>query len=454
MKKEDIQMIENVKSNILIKFPLLGSVMANLDFKKSRKITTASTNGEVVLYNKKYIDNLTNDQKTFIFAHEIMHVAFDHILRSKNKDQYVWNIATDSVINQMLIAEKLPMIDGGVDIKEAINKSAEEMYQKLLKDKKNNKNQDQNSEEEFTNAGHDDHNIWKEIIEKLEKHEKKTKDQHGLNQDKNQNEEDTKNNKQNDEDNQENSQNQSNYNEKVCRAEKEFTKANKELKEKIGQEIRDRLKKEKEKTQIAGSGEGDKNFTLGEVGKAKPIISWKKILREEIEKEDDRWSYRRSSDENDFQARIESLEVNERPVTEVMLDTSGSVNESLLRNFLKQLKPLLKESKLYVGCFDTRFYGFSEIKKSSDIDKLNLKGGGGTSFNMALNCFSRDKKINKIVFTDGKDMVYESPENLKKKVIWIVFDNEYFTTKVGKVIRVNSSEIYNIKYSKNDEILF
>ena len=76
-----------------------------------------------------------NEQKQFVFAHEIMHVAFNHILRSKGRNQRLWNIATDSVINQILKNEKLSMTEGGVDITEAVNHSAEEMYEKLLKKK-------------------------------------------------------------------------------------------------------------------------------------------------------------------------------------------------------------------------------------------------------------------------------------------------------------------------------
>ncbi len=74
-----------------------------------------------------------NEQKQFVFAHEIMHVAFNHILRSKGRNQGLWNISTDSVINQILKNEKLPMTEGCVDITEAVNHLAEEMYEKLLK---------------------------------------------------------------------------------------------------------------------------------------------------------------------------------------------------------------------------------------------------------------------------------------------------------------------------------
>ena len=81
------------------------------------------------------------NSKFFLFAHEICHVAFEHIFRSEGKDKRLWNIATDSVINALLKQDGLPMIEGGVDIPEAINYDAEEMYNKLLEEQKKNQEQ-------------------------------------------------------------------------------------------------------------------------------------------------------------------------------------------------------------------------------------------------------------------------------------------------------------------------
>ena len=71
-----------------------------------------------------------------------MHDAFDHIMRSKDKDPELWNIATDVVINQMLKAAGLPLIEGGIDMPQATNKSAEEMCE-ILKEKKQQNQQNE-----------------------------------------------------------------------------------------------------------------------------------------------------------------------------------------------------------------------------------------------------------------------------------------------------------------------
>lgn len=64
-------------------------------------------------------------------------------MRSEGKDPELWNIATDGVINQFLKRDGLKMAKGGVDMAEAINYDAEQLYEnyykKSNKDNSNNK---------------------------------------------------------------------------------------------------------------------------------------------------------------------------------------------------------------------------------------------------------------------------------------------------------------------------
>lgn len=215
--------IDYIRERVLRKFPLLGVTMSALNTVADDNIGTAATDGRTVYYSPKFFAPLSDDEKTFIYAHEVMHVAFNHILRSKDKKQRLWNMATDAVINQILKNEELPMIDGGVDMAEAFNKSAEEMYERLLKEqeekekeKDKDKNQQQQNEshsaqqpegnkqqnapqpqddnqpspnspqeqenndgdgEESEQAGHDNHNIWKKAVEMAEKEKQQQEEQ-------------------------------------------------------------------------------------------------------------------------------------------------------------------------------------------------------------------------------------------------------------------------------------
>ena len=154
-KQEEIQYI---KEQVLAKFPLLGVTMRPLSVVADDRIGTAATDGHRIIYSPKFFSTLSDEQKQFVFAHEVMHVAFNHILRSKGRNQRLWNIATDSVINQILKNEKLPLTEGGVDIAEAVNHSAEEMYEKLLKkkeqrDQEKGQNQEQDQQQQQSQSG-------------------------------------------------------------------------------------------------------------------------------------------------------------------------------------------------------------------------------------------------------------------------------------------------------------
>lgn len=498
--------IDYIRERVLRKFPLLGVTMSALNTVADDNIGTAATDGRTVYYSPKFFAPLSDDEKTFIYAHEVMHVAFNHILRSKDKKQRLWNIATDAVINQILKNEELPMIDGGVDMAEAFNKSAEEMYERLLKEqeekekekeKEKDKNQQQQNEshsaqqpegnkqqnapqpqddnqpspnspqeqenndgdgEESEQAGHDNHNIWKKAVEMAEKEKQQQEEQQKGNSPTQKQEKSgqsildklkdlfKKPEKPADTDKSESQTPQtgssdgadsprSKGNESVY--EKRFGEDNRQERKKQAEQIRKALQQHKNEVLKAQSEE----YSFGNVGEAKAVTDWKKLLKKTIEKEEDRWSYRRSGADNDYMARVEELEEENLSETEVMLDVSGSVDEDMLKEFLRQLKPILKTSKLKVGCFDHRIFGFKEIKNNHDIDNFRVPGGGGTNIDQAVRAFSKKKDVNKIVFTDGysDDMPRQDLKNTN--VIWLIYDNRNFTPVCGRVIYIDRAKL-------------
>ena len=85
-----------------------------------------------------------------------------------------------------------------------------------------------------------------------------------------------------------------------------------------------------------------------------------------------------------------------------------------------------------MSSFDTKFYGFTEIRTIADIDRLQFVGRGGTDFNAAVNAFSPNAD-NKIIFTDG-----EASMPMKKvDAVWIVFGDNKICPSGGKVIYID-----------------
>lgn len=475
--------IESIKRKMLVKYPFFGSVVANVDYRANKNVPTAGTDGKVIHYNPEFLEKLSVEEQTFIFAHEVCHIAFNHILRSEGKDPAIWNTATDAVINAFLKRDGLKMVEGGVDMADAINYDAEQLYEKLLKEKQqqqqkgqgnkggqgqnqqnqnaqgnsaeqeqneNNNSQgnnsqsqssegqnnggsssgEQTSDEEKQDVGHDTHSMWDEAIKKhKEEQAKKNKKESLLDKLFNRDKQDKEEKKSEIEKKQE---------ETEQLGEKETFKKNLEEKKKELEELKKALSQQ---AMGPGSSTNRDIRNITDIGRAKPLIDWRYVLREAIKYDVD-WSYRNATIENG----VISANLEEQPMleTEIVLDTSGSINENLLKNFLRECKNILKYSKLKVGCFDTRFYGFNEIRTEEDIEHMLFIGGGGTNFDVAVSAFSR-RVENKIIFTDG---IARMP-NTKLNAIWIVFGDRKINPNGGKVIYITSDDLEKLCSNQN-----
>lgn len=368
-----------IQKRIYIRYPIFGSLLTKVRLEKNDIITTAATNGKVVFYNEKFLSSLDEDGQVFVLAHELCHVAFGHLRRSKDKDMHVWNIATDAVINALLVNDGFDKLDDVIDMPEAINYTAEEMYQKLLKDKENGDNK-------CDDLNVDNHNQWQDS---------------------------------NDFENQ-----------PITNNEKyEFENNSKMRKE--------NFKKMKKKMADTAAGKENSNNirSISSIGVVKPLIEWRIALKEAVNIDND-WSYKNAVIENGV--LVSRLEDYERQEVEILLDVSGSISDELLKSFLRECKHIFKVSRVKIGCFDTQFHGFHEIKSLKDIEQMNFHGHGGTNFEVAIKSFSK-RVPNRIIFTDGKSKL---PKD-KVHAIWVVFDNEDFKLNYGKVIHVSAKDLMN-----------
>jgi len=477
--------IETVKRKMLIKYPFFGSILANVKYAENNKLSTAGTDGHIIYYNTEFMEKLNINEQTFVLAHEVCHIAFNHILRSDGKNSTIWNIATDAVINAFLKKDGLSVVEGVVEMDDAINYNAEQLYEKLLNemkqqqqnaqgneeqekgnqngeqeqnenntlqgnspqsqsyDSKNtdgsssgedskqkssqnveNSSSDKKSQRDQTNdekqdTGHDTHSMWEEAVRK-HKEEQTKKDQKESSNKNNEKKQDKENKK---------SEIQKKQEEIEKLGEKEVFSKNSEEKKKELEKLKQDLI---EKSLKAGNSTNESIREINNVGKAKPLLDWRYVLRETLTYDVD-WSYKNATIE--YGVVTANLEELPMPETEIVLDTSGSINETLLKNFLKECKNILKYSKLKVGCFDTKFYGFTSIRFEEDIDKMIFQGGGGTDFNAAVNAFSL-RVDNKIIFTDGEARM----PNKALDAIWIVFGDRKIQPNGGKVIQISDEQ--------------
>lgn len=460
--------IAALKRKMLVKYPFFGSVVASVGYKENKDIPTAGTDGETIYYNPEYLEGLSVEEQTFIFSHEVCHIAFNHILRSEGKNPELWNIATDGVINQFLKRDGLKMASGGVDMAEAINYDAEQLYEKLLQEKQqrcqgnsqqnqqgnqqqssggsqsgNNQQQSlsplqgnsgsgssqeqsggesaedsQKEDKSKQDVGHNTHSMWEQAVKKHKEQQEKTdKKESLLGKDK-------------DKKDKEKTELEKKQEELESMGEKDAFKKNLEDKKKQLEELKEAISKQASQ---AGTSTNRDIRTVNNIGTAKPLIDWRYVLREAIKYDVD-WSYKNATLEDGVVNA--NLEEQPMPETEIVLDTSGSINEVLLKNFLRECKNILQHTKLKVGCFDTEFYGFHEIRTEEDIEKMRFEGGGGTNFDVAVGAFSR-RVENKIIFTDGEASMPDMPLD----AIWIVFGSKKINPKGGKVIHIDNEQL-------------
>lgn len=543
--------IDDIKRKLLIKYPFFGSVIANVKYKEDSSVGTAATDGEIIYYNSEFLRNIDLKQQLFVIAHEVCHIAFNHILRSENKNLDLWNTATDAVINAFLMKDGLQITDGMVNMPEAINYDAEELYEKLLNEMNNNCsncNQDDSNQNnsqssgssgqqggsssdnstqsgsgqessersddsskslsndksaDVSSASYGSTNNSKEQAEEKSngsnengssefnesdsindnsngtqdgKTDKKLDDDlkssngensNGsqsdiLEQENNKDESDSSLEKTNQNDLSDSSQddtlnnnkfNNSNHDlwEDAIKKNKE-EKTNDEIKDKqdeidrIGEKETFKKNREEKKKQLSdirkmivgetyesGDSTNEEIIQIDDIGSSKPIIDWRYVLKTNAQFDYD-WSYRNSYIEDG----VLNATLEEQPFceTEVLIDTSGSIDEVMLRNFLMECRNILKVSRLKIGCFDTKFYGFNEIRCIEDLKNLKIIGNGGTNFDCAVNAFSF-RVDNRIIFTDG----YADMPKKAVDAIWMVFGGKQINPKGGQVYYVTQEQL-------------
>ena len=394
--------IEYICNRIMCKFPLLSPTLDGLCITPKNDVKTIEINGNAICYNPDWFMPLTDMEKIFSLTHEMLHLKFNHISRCLGRESKLWDIATDAVINQILKAENLAIPAGGQDMPYARIHSAEEVYEMLLQRRKRRKS---NNQDDASNAYPQNHNKWEQTAIQ-------------------------------------NQISQSADNANQSDLEKSFCNENRLKRDALAELAHNQI--DAAASQIAGNMVGNMDKRQGRTGQSAAAVDWRKLLmREMADNEADKWSYRRSDADNDFMARVEELEDENRPETEVILDVSDSVSASLLREFLRQLKPLLENSKLRVGFFNTEFYPFIEINNNTDIDNLHISGGGGTDMDVAVRNFSKQARVNKIVFTDGYGQTTDNSLKNVKNLTWLVYKSPAFKPLCGRVIYVDIKTIMN-----------
>jgi predicted metal-dependent peptidase len=141
-----------------------------------------------------------------------------------------------------------------------------------------------------------------------------------------------------------------------------------------------------------------------------PKMNWRELLRQHIEstiKTDFSWM-RPGRKGWHMDSVMPGMINGETTDVVVAIDTSGSIAESMLRDFLSEIKGIMEEFeqfRIHLFTFDTDVYNPVTYTSESldDIENYEVHGYGGTDFTAIFNYLKNEaiEPQRLVVFTDG-----------------------------------------------------
>lgn len=360
MRKEVVDRIITARIGLLLRHPFFGNMATRLRIQAADDwLPTAAVDGRNLFFNTQFFNAMNNKEIEFVIAHEILHCVFDHLSRREDRNPVLHNIASDYIVNNLLvrdrIGEKPKVVDCYQDFKYQ-DWTSEEVYDDLFKKTK----------EELEKLGEllDEHIDWEGDDE--EDGDGEQKDGKG-----------------------------------------KRPKYSKEELRKIRDEIKEGMISA---AQSAGAGNVPGEIKRMIKDLTEPKMNWRQLLRQQIQStiRNDYTFARPSRKGWHTGAILPGMNFDETIDVAISLDMSGSIGNDQAQDFLGEIKGIMDEYKDYkikLWCFDTKVYNEQDFSADGGDSLLdyNIMGGGGTDF-MANWKYMRDHNIQPkkfIMFTDG-----------------------------------------------------
>jgi predicted metal-dependent peptidase len=112
------------------------TILFNLTQELTTELPTAAVDGKRLWINPVFFNSLTPEQRIGLIAHEVLHVALDHMHRCGYRNHELWNVAGDYVINAALKKAKYGLPPGGLYDSKYEGMATEQVYTILEKKSK------------------------------------------------------------------------------------------------------------------------------------------------------------------------------------------------------------------------------------------------------------------------------------------------------------------------------
>ena len=385
------QAILKARIALVLKQPFFGNLAMRLTLKNADSwLTTAATDGRHFYYNSEFILKLPTNQMMFLFCHELLHCAYDHMNRGRGYNRDIANIAMDYVVNsdclKYNLGQKITVVPILHDRKYE-DWNFEQVYADLIKNAK------QINIEDLLDQLLDDHM-------------------------------DGNNGKGDGEDGKDDKDG----------------KGGSGRPNPMTPEERQAIKDEFKEAMLAAAQSAGAGNTPGNIKRminelTQPKINWRELITQQIQstvKNDYTWS---TPNKKHFSQGfvLPNMRKDQAIDVCVAIDTSGSIGQDQLNNFFGEINGIMQsydDYKVKIWCFDTSVHNPQDYDTSTGDDLVNYepKGFGGTDFDANWTWMKHEGVEPKlfIVFTDGEPYGSWGDENYCDTV-WIIH-NKYNKT--------------------------
>jgi len=384
--------LSKISKELMLKEPYYGFFLIMLNKVWRKDLPTAGVSKQNINYqlaiNEEFWNSLSDDHKTGLLKHELLHIAFGHLVSFGSfSNKKLANVAMDMEINQYIEASWLP--EGGINIDDYTDIQLDRKagcryyYDQLLRlqdeKDKNGTSGDQEMDKLLDNIASGDipdHSTWEEF--------------------------------------------------------EDMSEAEKKLIEKQVQKILKDAKEQTIKKRGNVPGEIEGLIVLDEVVKAK--FDWKGYLRRFTGTSTKIFTKKIRRKENYRYEDNPGLKIKMKQHMLLAIDTSGSVSDTELTEFMNEIHHIHKAGVdiTIVQC-DTSIRSIEAYKGKND---LKVHGRGGTDFDPVLDYYNANlKKYTSLVyFTDGECYTSVKPRN---RVLWVLSEQSSMNEDLpGQVIRL------------------
>jgi predicted metal-dependent peptidase len=116
------------RTRLVLERPFIGALVLHLPLNPRERMRTIGTDARALYYNAQFIDSLSFAETQFVLAHEALHCALGHFHRGRHRLRARWDRACDYCVNQLLVDDGMSPPAGALLDPVYRRMSAEEIY--------------------------------------------------------------------------------------------------------------------------------------------------------------------------------------------------------------------------------------------------------------------------------------------------------------------------------------